>query len=345
MSLGMSYPLQGGSIVAREAALQSAILNALIPIQGPPLTFCAASNSKLRDLRPWHKAFTLQEIGQAKNRDFDQDGYITSEELMAIVLQLVWTLAALQNLFPGYQHNSLSTSVRLYQYDGARCYKIRDQDAGGRHIANDTSFYVRKFLPLPVIVYWNTSDCLVKNIDIPFRTEQSSPAKDMIDLLTTMIGLINVTLPPFEYRSLDTMKSQCTMYSMKIRRAVAKPSDLLIQDNEEIYFDKTETGENVCVPQLLALECPDGFTPLNGPRGEMTLCGKCARRAVGRDGYEAPGEVAPEIIPSPAGAAFPWMCSTGVQLEKTTRLVSKFFDDFLDPIEIGRNGYAVVDGF
>jgi hypothetical protein len=341
----MSYPLQGGSIVSQEAALQSAILNALLPNLGPPLTFCAASNSKLRDLRPWHKAFTLKEIGEAKDRDFDQDGYITSEELMAIVLQLVWTLAVLQNIFPGYQHNSLATSVRIYQYDGARCYKIRDHDGGDRHIANSTSFYVRKFLPLPIIVYWKTSDCLVRNIDIPFRTDPSSPAKDMNDMLTAMLGLMNVTLPPKEYRSLEEIKSQCTMYFMKIRRANAKPSDLLLQEDEQIYFDKIETGENVCVPQLLALECPDGFSPLRGPQGEMTMCGKCPRLALRGDGFEAPGEVAPEIIPSPAGAAVPWMCSTGVPLEKTTRLVSKFFDDFLDPIEIGKNGYAVVDGF
>ena len=340
----VSYPLQGGSDVKQEAALQSAILNALLPIQGKPLTFCAASNSKLRDLRPWPKAFTLMEVGEAKNREFEEDGYITSEELMAIVFQLVWTLAALQNLFPGFQHNSLATSVRIYQYDGARCYKISDQDSSGKHLANDTAFYIRKFLPLPVSVYWKTSDCLVRNIDVPFRTEPSRTGKDLNDLLKTMLGLVNVTVPR-EYRLLDKLQSQCTLYLMKIHRTNAKPGDILLQDPEEIYFDKIETGENVCIPEILSLECPSGFTPLPGRPGEMTLCGKCPRGALRADGYEARGEVAPEIRAAPAGSAEPWVCSTGVPLQKTERLESKFFNDFLDPIEVGKNGYAVVNGF
>jgi hypothetical protein len=258
---------------------------------------------------------------------------------MAIVFQLVWTLAALQNLFPGFQHNSIAASVRIYQYDGARCYKIRDQDGGGRHLANDSAFYIRKFLPLPVIVYWKTSNCLVRNIDVPYRSEPSRTGKDLNELLTAMLGLVNVTVPK-EYRLLDKLQSQCTLYLMKIHRTPSAPEDLT-----EIYFDKIETGENVCIPEILALECPSGFRPLPGQRGEMTVCGKCPRGALRADGFEAPGERAPEFVASPPGAAEPFMCSTGVPIQKTTKLESKFFNDFLDPIEVGKNGYAVVDGF
>ena len=39
------------------------------------------------------------------------------------------------------------------------------------------------------------------------------------------------------------------------------------------------------------------------------------------------------------------MCSNNLPLEKTDKVVSKYFNDFLFPLEISRNGYAIVDGF
>ena len=340
-----SFPfLQGGSDVRQDAATQSAILNALLPLQGPPLTFCAASASKLAFMKPWRKAFTLQELSEASKKDFEDDGYITSQDLMAIILQIIWTLGVLQDQFPGYQHNSLSTSVRLFEYGGARCYKVRDRDGSDKHVANGTAFYVRKLLPVPIIVTWRSSNCLVKHSDVPYRTEKSAPSRDLNDFLSTILDQVDIQQAP-QYVPVQRMLSECTNYYMKIRRNFKPAYELQLRDQEDIFFDKIETGENVCVPQILALECPDGFSPLTSiNKGEMTLCGKCPKSALDINGRAPPFEVAPEILQNP-GAADPWQCSNGEPIEKTDQMVSKYFNDFLFPIEITKNGYAVADGF
>jgi len=315
-----------------------------LPLQGPPLTFCAASASKLAFMKPWGKAHTLQELADASKKVYEDDGYITPQDLMAIILQLIWTLGVLQNKFPGYQHNSLSSSVRLYEYGGARCYKIRNLDGSDRHVSNGTAFYVRKFLPVPIIVNWRTSDCLVRDIHVPFRKEKSTPSKDLNDVLSTILANVDTQQAP-QYIPVQRMLSECTNYLTKIRRNITPVYELQLRDQEDLIFDKIETGENVCVPQILALECPDGYNPLHTPgKGEMVLCGMCPKSALDINGRPPRGDVAPEIIPAP-GAEYPWQCSNGQPLQKTDQMVSKYFNDFLYPLEISQNGYAVVDGF
>jgi len=332
---------QGGSDVSDDAATQSAILNELLPIQGHPLTFCAASSSRLALMRPWAKARTLQDLAEASTKAYEDDGYITSEELMSIVFQLIWTLGVLKNKFSGYQHNSLSTSIRLYTYGASRCYKIRDRDGSGRHLANGTSFYIRKFLPLPVIVSWSTSNCLVKNIDVPFRSEASKPSQDLNEVLRAMLKYVDLQQSP-QFIPLDRMLSECTLYIAKIHRSTAPTYERLLKEQEEVYFDKVETGENLCVPEILALECPDGFSPLPGTPSEMLLCGKCPKTALDSQGRAPSFDKNPEIISDREGG---WMCSNDLPLVKTDKVVSKFFNDFLFPVEVSSNGYAVVDGF
>jgi hypothetical protein len=337
--LPQTFPfLKGGSNVREDAATQSAILNALLPNQGPPLTFCAVNRSKLEIMKPWAKAFTLQDLAEAGKKEYEDDGYISPQDLMCIVFQIIWTLGVLQDKFPGYQHNSLSKSIRLYSYGASRCYKIRDRDGSGGHVANGTAFYIRKFLPLPVIVSWNTSNCLVRNIDVPFRSDGSKPSQDLNDVLKTILEFVDLQQCP-QFIPLDRMLSECTLYYTKLRRTYAPTYELLLQDKEELYFDKVETGENLCVPQILALECPDGYNPLPGKMSEMLLCGKCPKTPLvkGRN-----PDTNPEIIPDPAGG---FMCSNGLPLVKTDKVVSKYFNDFLYPLEITQNGYAIVDGF
>lgn len=302
------------------------------------------SASKLAFMKPWRKAFTLQELAEASNREYENDGYITSQDLMAIILQLIWTLGVLQTKFPGYQHNSLSSSVRLFEYGGARCYKIRDRDGADRHIANGTSFYVRKLLPVPVIVNWRTSDCLDRESDVPFRTEKSMPSKDLNEVLRTLLENVD-TQQATQYIPVQRMLTECTNYLTKIRRNFVPEYELLLREETDLIFDKIETGENVCVPQILALECPDGYTPLDSIRkGEMLVCGMCPKSALDINGRAPRGDVNPEIIPNP-GAGEEWQCSNGQPLQKTEQMVSKYFNDFLFPLEITKNGYAVVDGF
>ena len=227
--------LNGGSNVRENAATQSAILNALLPNDGPPLTFCAASSSRLALMKPWAKAYTLEDLTSASKKDYEDDGYISSQELMSIIFQIIWTLGVLQDKFPGYQHNSLSKSIRLYNYGASRCYKIRDRDGSGRHVANGTAFYIRKFLPLPVIVSWNTSNCLVKNIDVPFRSDTSRPMQDLNEVLKAILEYVDLQQCP-QFIPLNRMLSECTLYFSKLKRSYAPAYELLLQDKEDLIL-------------------------------------------------------------------------------------------------------------
>ena len=311
-----------------QAAMQSLILNTLLPgDKRHPLTLCVASSTQLETFRPWPKAFTLQEIGEASKKPFEDDGYITSEEIMAILFQLIWTLAALQKSFPGYQHNSLARSVRIYSYGGARCY--RTSDGGGHHVSG-TSYYIRKFMPLPVIVTWDTSNSSTRGIDIPFRTEPDEPGKDLNNVFNALFANINYDIPPKEFRLARKLQEECTRYHIKIRRRYADPSELLLQDNEEIYLDKRETGENICIPFILNLQCPPGFESMNTPPGELSTCAKCP-----------PGA---EVVKTSVSGKTNYSCSSGT-IQLTSELYSTYFNDFLEPIQFRELAFAVVNGF
>lgn len=335
-----SFPfLQGGaSYVSREAAIQSEILNKLLPIDAAPLTFCAASSSTLALLRPWPKAFTLEELSEASSKPFEDDGFVSKEEVLAIVFQIIWTLAVLQTKFSGYQHNSLPENIRLYSYGSARCYKIRD-NIGGTHISNGTAYYIDRFLPLPVIVKWKTSTCLLeKNSDIPFRTSESKPGKDLNDVLSAILSSININLPPPQFREIVQLKKECTLYFTNI--IYKKSLDTLplslksfSQEEDEVYFEKHERGDNICVPQILALECPSGYSPLPKKQGEMLYCGTCER--LPQDTEE------PQVIFRNGE----YECSNTTVLRKTDRMTSKYFQMFLEPVEVPKHGFALVNGF
>ena len=324
--------LQGGSTLREQAALQSLILNALLPnSQRHPQTFCAASSSQLETYRPWTKAFTLKEVSEASKKPFEDDGYITSEEIMAILFQLIWTLAVLQKEFPGYQHNFLASNVRLYTYGGVRCYRI----SGGSGSYGGTSYYVRKFMPLPVIINWKTSNCSQRGIDIPYRTEPDEPGKDLNDVLNALFYSINTNLPPKEFRLALKLQDECTRYYIKVRRRDAQPGELLLRDQEEVYLDKRETGENICVPFILGLQCPPGYTSLNSPSGQMAMCGKCT---------SINGEPV-QFVKRDVRGVSTLVCSNGEAVQKTSENYSTYFNDFLEPLQFREQALAVVNGF
>jgi hypothetical protein len=333
------WTFQGGSDVRVEAAAQSAILNRLLPGTAYPLTFCVASRSKIDLLRPWPKAFTLQELSEAQHRDFDDDDYISREEVLAIVFQLIWTLAVLTREFPGFQHNAMATSVRLYSYGGARCYKIRDSQ--GIHLANGTAFYLRKSLPLPVIVKWSECNCSSNNSDIPYRTSPATPGKDLTDLLSAMIGTGYEDVAK-DFRVLAQIRNECTLYFTRIK---LKPLDiygLRKEGEDEFYLDKREIGENICIPQILALECPEGFSPLASRSSETLVCAKCSLE-VGN-----PHSQLPQLVQR-NGTYQCKLSHNGIEEYYepilSTEMTSKYFQDFLDPIEVSNHGIAIVNGF
>jgi hypothetical protein len=312
--------LVGGSTLREQASLQSAILNALLSGKHPQ-TFCAASSSQLETFKPWEKASTLNQVGHSKY-DFDDSEYISSEEIMAIIFQLVWTLAVLQKEFPGYQHNSIASSVRLFKYGAARCYKV-----------GQTAYYIPNFMPLPVIVDWRTSNCSQKGLDVPYRSETEMPGKDLNDILSAILSSINTNLPPKEFRLARDMQQECTRYHIKIRRRDGEPMELQLKDQNELYLDKRETGENICIPFILGLQCPPGFSSLYSPSGETALCGRCPER-IGKN-------EAPTIIRQNDTL----VCSNGEQLEKTNEDYSFYFNDFLYPIQVREQALAVVKNF
>jgi hypothetical protein len=184
--------LWGSAYTYPEAAgAQSAILNAMLGDTFPK-TFCVANASRISSLKPWPKAVILKDL----SKTFD----VTSAELVSIAFQLMWTLAALIKAFPGFQHNSLGISVKLYTY-GARCYRLKN--------SSDLAYYIPSGFPLPVIVNWSTANCKAIS-EVPFRVGESDETLDVRDLLNAMLGTISQTMPPKMFKPLVDMKAHCS---------------------------------------------------------------------------------------------------------------------------------------
>lgn len=184
LGTSLTYPQAPGA--------QAAILNAMLGGTFPQ-TFCVANESRLRQLQPWPKAVVLRDLC----RNFDSMG-ITSAELLSIAFQLMWTLAALVKAFPGFQHNSLGVSVKLYAY-GSRCYRLKD---------SAVAYYIPAGFPLPVITSWSTCNSTSVS-ELPFRTEESNEALDVNDMLDAMLGTISRTMTPRLFKPILDIKSFC----------------------------------------------------------------------------------------------------------------------------------------
>lgn len=178
---------------AESAGAQSAILNAMLGGTFPQ-TFCVANESRIAQLQPWSKAVILKDLSKSSPLDA-----ITSAELVCIAFQLIWTLAALVKAFPGFQHNSLGTSVKLYSY-GSRCYRLKN--------STELAYYIPAGFPLPVIVNWSTSNCKAIS-DVPFRVGESDETLDVNSLLDAMLGPISRTMTPKLFKPIVAMKEYC----------------------------------------------------------------------------------------------------------------------------------------
>ena len=182
--------LWGSALTYPEAVgAQSAILNAMLG-DTYPKTFCVANASRIATLKPWPKAVILKDLIKSDS--------ITSAEVVSIAFQLIWTLGALVKAFPGFQHNSLSASVKLYTY-GARCYRMKN--------AAELAYYIPAGFPLPVIVNWSSCNCKAVS-EVPFRAGESDETLDVNDLLDSMLSTLRAA-PPKAFRPLVAMKEYC----------------------------------------------------------------------------------------------------------------------------------------
>ncbi len=235
------YLKAGASNMEELARTQSTILDAMIGGKNPK-TFCVVNSSRLKQLRPWPKAALLRDL-QNTSLDKNDEDAITQDELVSIALQLIWTLAALNYAFPGFQHNSLASSVRLYTY-GARCYRIKH---------SETAYYIPAGFPLPVIVSWST--CTAPNSEGLPNRENSDAGKDVNDMLEAIMGNISREMPPKLFKPIFKMKSFCTAHYYQYKRD---------SDDGTLRVDKIITGNRECVPQILQTKCPEGYDLVNG---------------------------------------------------------------------------------
>ncbi len=239
--------LRAGASTGDIARTQSTVLDAMLSGKNPQ-TFCIVNTSRLKQLRPWSKAVFLKELQNTSLDKQDEDA-ITQSELVSIALQLIWTLAALIYAFPGFQHNSLGSSVRLYTY-GARCYRIKH---------SETSYYIPAGFPLPVIVNWSTCNA-PSSEGIPIREGRSDPGKDVNDMLDAILGKISREMTPKLFKPILKMKSFCTLHSYRYNRD---------SGDGTLHIDDVVTGNRECIPQILQTSCPEGYDLVNGQ------CKKC----------------------------------------------------------------------
>jgi hypothetical protein len=76
---------------------------------------------------------------------------ITSETTRSILFQICWTLAILQNKWPGFHYSSnvnFADTIRLYNYSNARCFRI---------LQNDTTFCIPSQMPLVIFTQLQNS--------------------------------------------------------------------------------------------------------------------------------------------------------------------------------------------
>jgi hypothetical protein len=225
--------LKGGYSYPASAASQSTILNAML--EGPqPKTFSVANATRLATLKPWSKAVILRDLGKSCLDPRDPD-CITSLELLSIAFQLIWTLAALCKAFPGFQHNSLPISVKLYAYAAPRCYRLST--------SSDLAYYIPAGCPLPIIVNWSTADCTCDS-PIPYRNGPSDDGKDVNDMLDAMLTGVSRELPPKLFKPLLKIKDYCTNQVIRYKRA----------PNGRLEADKSREGNRACIPMILMPE-------------------------------------------------------------------------------------------
>jgi len=237
----------GASSMEEVARTQSTILDAMLGGKNPQ-TFCVVNTSRLKQLRPWSKAVLLKEIQHTSLDRKDEDA-INQSELVSIALQLIWTLAALNYAFPGFQHNSLSSSVRLYTY-GARCYRLKH---------SETAYYIPAGHPLPVIVNWSTCDA-PNSEGLPYREGKSDAGKDVNDMLDAILGNLSREMPPRLFKPILKMKSFCTTHYYQYKRD---------QNDGTMHVNDVILGNRECVPHILQTRCPEGFDLVDGQ------CRKC----------------------------------------------------------------------
>jgi hypothetical protein len=98
----------------------------------------------------------------------------TDEEVLAVLFQLIWTIAVLQLLYPGFQHNSLAKSIKLVKYPKHRCYRV----ASSSYV-----FHISSDVPLPVISSFDTCTSFMENSKIPQRKEKIfDPKYDTLEI-------------------------------------------------------------------------------------------------------------------------------------------------------------------
>jgi hypothetical protein len=291
----------GSSNIEDIARTQSTILDAMIGGKTPQ-TFCIVNTSRLKQLRPWPKAVVLQDIQNTSLDKTDEDA-ITQPELISIALQLIWTLAALNAAFPGFQHNSLARSVRLYTY-GSRCYRLKH---------SETAYYIPAGYPLPVIVNWSTCDA-PNSEGLPYRSGKSDPGKDVNDMLDAILGSISREMPPRLFKPILKMKSFCTTHYYKYNRDKGDGS---------VHIDDVILGNRECVPHILQTRCPEGYDLRNDQ------CIKCVTNLGAPSTFRDDGTCLNRVGDLRVGV--PILAGEEDTLQNTL-LTSEFFDVFLPPI-------------
>lgn len=91
---------------------------------------------------------SLEEFAEKANDD----------EILAVMFQLLWTVAILQLLFPGFQHNAINQATVLVKFPKHRCYRVS---------SSSFIFNISADFPLPVLTTFDTCTSTANGSRIP----------------------------------------------------------------------------------------------------------------------------------------------------------------------------------
>ena len=178
-------PLSGGQLSA--GSTDDVIVNALVgDAASLPKTFSVVPEQRM--FTDWDQGTTLRSISVSNSR-------LSDIQVKGILFQITWTLAVLQKEYEGFQHNNLSSSIRLVRFGKTRCYKVVGTGGG-------FTFCIPSSVPLPVITNFATANCLLAESGVPRRKNDSfdagSDLRDVLQILTQNTLGVEAFAPAFE---------------------------------------------------------------------------------------------------------------------------------------------------
>ena len=208
--------LAGGSI--RGGSVTDQILNRVLGDDKTlPKTFSIVPEGRM--FQTWTLGETLEDVSFASAK-------LTEEQVKGILFQIVWTLAVLQKEFQGFQHNTLSKSIRLVRFGKTRCYRVTGGSGSG------VTFCIPPSVPLPIVTQFATANGLAAPLPLrPSGTfDDQADLVDVLDVMTKHTFAVEAFAAAHELRKV--CRENCAPARLIAESAVDKSAQIMVGNQQ-----------------------------------------------------------------------------------------------------------------